>query len=229
MKKAASVLALFAVLCSGTIAQPKLSIDNMTIDLGTMYNGATKTGKITLKNIGTQPLKILRVQPSCGCTTVRQPKSELQPNESDVVEVSFSAALYRGPVEKYVNVETNDPLSQYVAIKLIADVKEELAPTSSSYSIWLGNVAVGKKVEQPITFTNRTNKVIAIKGITSSSARISATSGQSRISPFDTLTVLLTAIPEKVGYDTATLNILTDSKNQANVELKIYFIGQKDN
>ena len=228
MKRTAFLIVLCVGVCGGAFAQPKLSIDNMTIDLGTMYNGNTKTGTITLKNIGTQPLKILRVQPSCGCTTVRQPKSELQPNESDVVEVSFSAVLYRGPVEKYVNVETNDPLSQYVAVKLIADVKEELAPTSSSYSVWLGNVQIGKKIEQSLTFTNRSGKIISVKEISSSSPQVSASSDQKRVNPSDTLTIKLSVIPGKSGYDSATLNIRTDSKNQENVELKIYYIAQKE-
>ncbi len=214
--------------CGVLQAQPKLSIDNMTVDLGPVYNGATVTGVIRLRNIGTQPLKILRVQPSCGCTAVRQPKSELQPGEGDSVEVSFNATLYRGPVEKYVNIETNDALAQYVAVKLTADVKEDLAPTTSSYSVWLGNVSVGKQVEQQLTFTNRTNRVITVKEISYSNPTITAKSGQKRIAPSDTLSVTITAVPTKTGYDTGTVNIVTDSKNQPNVELKVYFIGQKE-
>ena len=219
---------VIALLYDGTVAQPKLALDNMTIDLGTLYSGQIKTGRITLRNIGNQPLKILHVQPSCGCTTVRQPKSELQPNESDELEVSFNSALYHGPVEKYVNIETNDPLSQYVAVKLIAQVKEDLTPTLGTYSIYLGNVAVGKKIEQAITFTNSSGKSISIKKITSTSDRIAAKSEQTRVGPSDTLTVVLTALAEKVGYESSTLSILTDSKNQPIVELKVYYIGQKE-
>lgn len=212
-----------------TTAQPKLSIDSMRIDLGVMYSGATKTGKITLKNIGNQPLKILRVQPSCGCTTVKQPKSELQPNESDVVEISFNSSLWRGNVEKYVNIETNDPTSQYLAVKLTAEVKEELAPLSSSYSIWLGSLPVGKRVEQLITFKNLTSRSISIKGIAVSTPWLDARSEKKSIKPADTLTVMLAAVPAKEGYDTGSLTIQTDSKNQPSVELKVYYIGKKEN
>jgi hypothetical protein len=222
------VLALVAAASTAGFAQPKLSVDNMTIDLGTLYNGATKTGTITLKNIGNQPLKILRVQPSCGCTTVRQPKSELQPNESDVVEVSFNATFYHGPVQKYVNIETNDPLSQYLAIKLIADVKEDLSPVSGSYSIWLGSTRVGEKTEQRLAFVNRTARVIAIKKITTFAENVSATPDKFQVGPSDTLAILVTTIPEKAGYTTGEVTIQTDSKNQPNVELKVYYIGQKE-
>ncbi len=207
-------------------AQPKLSIDNATVDLGTLYNGTTKTGTIVLKNIGNQPLKILRVTPSCGCTTVRQPKSELQPNESDAVEVSFNATLYHGPIEKYVNIETNDPLSQYVAVKLIAVVKEELSPVSGSYSVWLGSTRIGTTSVQRLSFVNQTDRTIRIRGISTSAPNIKATTEKSQIPPADTLTVLLSMVPEKAGYSTGQVNILTDGKNQPNVELKVYYIGE---
>ncbi len=228
MKGIAVSLLLFMLSIDGAKAQPKLAVDSMTIDLGTMYSGQIKTGHITLKNIGNQPLKILRVQPSCGCTTVRQPKSELQPNESDELEVSFNSMLYRGPVEKYVNIETNDPLSQFIAVRLTAQIKEELAPTSKSYSIWLGNLTVGKKIEQPITFTNVSDQTITIRSITSTSPQIVAHSDQKRVRPSDTLTVVLTTLVEKVGYEASTVSIVTDSKNQPTVELKVYCIGQKE-
>jgi len=228
MKNILGFIVLSLLLIASTKAQPKLAVDSLTIDLGTIYSGQVKTGRIKLKNIGNQPLKILHVQPSCGCTTVRQPKGELQPNESDEVEVSFNSSLYRGPVEKFVNIETNDPLSQYVAVKLIANVKDELAPTSSSYSIWLGNIRVGKKVEQPITFTNVCGRTIAIRSITSTSPHISGETDQKRVDPSDTLTVVLTALPDKAGYETGTVSIQTDSKNQPTVDLKVYFIAQKE-
>jgi hypothetical protein len=228
MKSLAFSVLVCVLLIHLAEAQPKLAIDSMSINLGTLYSGQVKTGRIVIRNIGNQPLKILHVQPSCGCTTVGQPKSELQPNETDELEISFNSALYHGPVEKYVNIETNDPLSQYVAVKFIALVKEELTPTSGTFSIYLGNVTVGKTMQQPITFTNSSSKVIAIKKITSTSDRIIATTDQKRIGLSDTLTVVLTTHAEKLGYDTATLNILTDSKNQPTVELKVYYIGQKE-
>ncbi len=226
MKPAALFMALTVGIALPSWAQPKLSLDNTTVDLGSVYNGATKTGSITLKNIGTQPLKILRVTPSCGCTTIRQPKSELQPNESDVVEVSFNAALYHGPVEKYVNIETNDPLSQYVAVKLIADVKEELSPVSSSYSVWLGSNRVGTRSEQRLAFVNKTQRVIKVKSVTTSTPNVTAFLSKSEVTPADTLSLYLVTVPDKVGYGTGQVDILTDSKNQPDVQLRIYYIGE---
>ncbi len=228
MKRLLAALALFLVSSPWALAQPKLAVDNMTVNLGDMYSGQIKTAHIILHNIGTQPLKILHVQPTCGCTTVKQPKSELQPNDSDEVEVSFNSSLYRGPIEKYVNIETNDPLAQYVTVKLIGEVKAELDPITSSYSVWMGNLTVGKKVEQPYAMRNVSGKTISILNITSTSSSITAGTTQKKIGPNDTLHVDITALPEKGGYDTSTLTITTDSKNQSNIEVRVYYIGQKE-
>jgi len=228
MKSLTVFLLTVLLMYHATDAQPKLAVDSTSIDLGTIYTGQTKTTRIVLSNIGNQPLKILHVQPSCGCTTVRQPKSELQPNEHDVVEISFNSAFYRGPVEKYVNIETNDPLSQYIAIKLTAQVQGDLTPTSGTYSIYLGNISVGKTSEQSITLTNSSHKTITIKKIDCTSDRVVAKSVQDRVAPNDTLTVVLSARAEKVGYDSETLSIHTDSEHQPTVEFRISYIGQKE-
>ncbi len=227
MKRFPASLAFVLILPTLVLTQPKLAIGSTTVDLGDMYSGQIKTGQIFLRNIGSQPLKILHVQPSCGCTTVREPKSELQPNDSDEVEVSFNSSLYRGPIEKYVNIETNDPLSQYVTVKLIGVVKDELDPVSSSHSVWMGNLAVGTRVNQPYPLRNVSGKTISILKVTSSSSSVTAETDQRKVEPNDTLKVMITAHPEKSGYDTSTLNILTDSKNQPNIEVRVYFIGQK--
>lgn len=229
MKKLIGILIVAASWLTDSHAQPKLAIENMEINLGVLYNGATTTGKIPIKNIGNQPLKIIRIQPSCGCTTVKQPKSELQANESDVIEVAFNSTGLRGQVEKYVNIETNDPTSQYVAVKLIAEIKEELTPITSSSSVWLGNITLGKQAEQTVAFKNTSGKPISIKGVKSSSNVIAGKVDRTLVGPADTLKITVTATAAKEGYSSDHLILQTDNKNQPTVEVKVYFIGSKEN
>jgi hypothetical protein len=229
MKKSIGILFVAAIWLTNSHAQPKLAIENMEINMGVLFSGSTTTGKIPIKNIGNQPLKIIRIQPSCGCTTVKQPKSELQTNESDVIEVAFNSTGFRGQVEKYVNIETNDPTSQYVAVKLLAEVREELTPLTSSSSLWLGNVTVGKQAEQTVAFRNMSGKAISIKGIKSSSNDIVGKVDRTFVGSADTLKITVTATAAKEGYSSGHLILQTDSKNQPAVELKWYFIGSKEN
>jgi hypothetical protein len=212
-----------------SLSQPKLSLNKLDVDLGTIYSGMKKQGKIVLTNIGNDTLRIYAVQPSCGCTTVKQPKSTLLPFESDIAEVEFNSTGYNGKVEKHITISTNDPLSQNVSVKLIADVKVELESLSHSSLLWLGNVVLGKPFEQRTSFKNVSDHRIKIKNVTTSSPSISITLEKKILNPNDTLGVQVTIKPEKLGYGSDHFTIETDSKNQPLVELRASYVCIKEN
>ncbi|MGD1045198.1 MAG: DUF1573 domain-containing protein [Bacteroidota bacterium] len=212
-----------------SFSQPKLLLDKPEIDLGIIYSGMKKQGKIVLTNIGNDTLQIYSVQPSCGCTAVKQPKGFLLPFESDVAEVEFNSSGYHGKVEKHVSIITNDPLSQNVSIRLIADVTEELESTSHSTLIWLGNIGLGKTLVQQTSLKNISDHKIKIKNFTTSSSSISIIIEKKMLNPNDTLDVQMTIRPEKLGYATDNFTVETDSKNQSRVEMKVSYVCVKEN
>ncbi|OGU29076.1 MAG: hypothetical protein A2X67_08775 [Ignavibacteria bacterium GWA2_55_11] len=227
MKHATAIAAslLLPVLAA---AQPKISVDKSEIDLGVIYRGATKNASFTIKNIGNEPLKILQVQPSCGCTAVKKPKDVLAPGESDMVEVEFSSASFRGRVDtKRVDILTNDPVAEYFAVKLLAEVREELVPMNGTSLVWFGTVTVGSQAEQKITFTNSTNKPITIRNSVPSSPRLKVFTDKKRLAPNDSVEVVVTVRADKEGYTTDHIDLQTDSKNQPKVTINVSFIGTK--
>jgi hypothetical protein len=211
-----------------SLSQPKLSVNKLEVDLGTIYSGIKKQGKIVLTNIGNDTLRIYSLQPSCGCTTVKQPKSILLPNESDVAEMEFNSSGYRGKVEKHINIATNDPLSQNVSIKLIADVKEGLEPISHSTLLWLGNINFDKTVVQNVSFKNISGHAIKINILSTSSPSLNVKTGNKILSPNDTINLQITIKPEKPGYGNEHFTIETDSKNQPTVEVKVTYMCIKE-
>jgi hypothetical protein len=229
MKQIRRIFIMTLFVLGISFSQPKLSLDKPEVDLGTIYSGMKKQGKIVLTNIGNDTLRIYSVQPSCGCTAVKQPKSFLLPFESDVAEVEFNSTGYHGKVEKHVNITTNDPLSQNVSVKLIADVKEELESTSHSSLIWLGNISLGKTLVQRTSLKNISNHRIKIKNFTTSSSSISIKIEKKMLNPNDTLNVQVTIKPEKIGYGSDNFTIETDSKNQPSVEIRTSYVCVKEN
>ncbi len=226
MKKTLFLLIAAAAVISN--AQPKLSLDRQEIDLGIVYRGAVKKAGFTIKNIGNQPLKILQVVPSCGCTALKRPKDVLAPGESDVVEVEFSSATFRGRVEsKRVDIQTNDPTAEYATVMLTADVREELAPVQGSSLAWFGAVPVGKRVEYKLSFQNITDKSIGIKSFKSPSGRVTVKWNKDRVAPNDTDELLIVLMPDREGYTSDHIDIETDSRNQPVVAVSVMFIGQK--
>ncbi|MEX0602817.1 MAG: DUF1573 domain-containing protein, partial [Bacteroidota bacterium] len=91
-------------ISAGLFAQPKFVVEPATINLGIIYNGSTATTILTLKNTGTEPLRIIGIRPSCGCTAIKKPKEVLNPGESDKLEVAFNSTGFRGRSTKYVNI-----------------------------------------------------------------------------------------------------------------------------
>lgn len=209
-------------------AQPKFSIDKIELDLGMMYNGAVKTGRYTIKNIGNEPLQIKYVQPSCGCTTVRRPQDWIQPDKTDYIDIEFNSVGLRGKVEKYVFISTNDPTAKELTVKLLADVREELQSTSPISSIPFGGLILGKEVKQTMTFKNVSQKKINVKELSSTSNSIKAAADKMTVSPSDSITITVTLTPDKEGYSFEHVVLRTDSNNQPKIEIRISYIGVKE-
>ncbi|MDO8498920.1 MAG: DUF1573 domain-containing protein [bacterium] len=109
----------------------KASVDQTTSDYGNipMYKGnVTKT--FTIKNTGTDVLKLTNIKTSCHCTkaqvkveaggspffgmdTVSSWVGEVAPGKEAYLDIIFDPAYHGpqgvGPINRFVTVETNDP------------------------------------------------------------------------------------------------------------------------
>ena len=221
---APAILAAFVVTAPAG-AQPKLSIEKNEIDLGIVYSGSIAKTSIALKNIGKDPLKIFSIRTSCGCTKVKDPKPTLAPGESDALVVEFNSSGFRGRLDKFIDIETNDPVNQYASITVVADVREELQPTNNFSLLWFGDVPLGKKVEQTIAFRNVTNRPITIKNHALSTPEMSINYARKTVSPADSLVVTVSVVPYRNGFHTESFVLETDSKNQSHVSMRVRFVG----
>jgi hypothetical protein len=233
MKRIYFFSALASFLAALAFSQPKLSLDKPEVDLGTIYGGVKKTGTFTLKNIGNDTLRIISVRPTCGCTTVKQPKAFLLPGESDVAEFEFNSAGYRGKVEKHVNINTNDPTSQYIDVKILADVREILQPVNGTINgtsmLFFNNVIVGNKTTQTVGLKNVSNMPIVVIGDSVSSSELALKINTHTLRPNDTLSIQITLQPQKTGSAYEHCYILTNHKNQPVVEIQVKYFGIKEN
>ncbi|MBI2619576.1 MAG: DUF1573 domain-containing protein [Ignavibacteriales bacterium] len=221
-----SVLGLLAMWCFSTgSAQPKLAVTDQEVNLGTVYNGGIVKAKVKLQNTGKETLKILGIRTSCGCTTVKHPKSELAPGESDFVEVEFNSSGFRGKAVKYIGIETNDPANQYTSITLSADVKEELQPVNNYSLIWFGDVPVGQRAEQMYALRNITKSRITIRGVTKADPELGIYFDKKIVAPSDSVVLKVSVTPEKSGYANEVFFVETDSKNQPRVPVRVSFVG----
>jgi len=221
------VTALLAVCVGGAVAQAKLEVSNETIDLGVLYNGQKVRTELSLKNAGNQPLQILGVRTSCGCTTVRKPKDLLKPGDSDVVEVEFNSTGFRGTYTKYVYIESSDPASPYTTVTLKAEVREELTSAPKPSIVWLGSIAVQSSGRTSIPLRNISDHPIQLRKITGLPKDVSVTYDKKLIQPSDSVRLTVNVTAKREGYATVLFHVQTDSNNQPEVPLRVSYMGVK--
>jgi len=220
---------MIVLMGASAMAQPKISIEKSKIEFGTIYNGAVKKARIVIRNVGRDTLRVLGVTTSCGCTTVRQPKGTLKPGESDAVEIEFNSTGFRGPIEKHVDIMTNDPVTPSSGITLTGNVIDELQPVNSNSVLWLGSVPVGKQVEISVALKNVSGKVITLMGYKSPSPDLIVLFGNHKVLPADTVQFSVRITPRKTDYISELLLLQTDSNKQSEVPIRITLIGVSPN
>ncbi|MCX7983605.1 MAG: DUF1573 domain-containing protein [Bacteroidetes bacterium] len=206
-------------------SQPKLSVNATEIYLGKIYSGETIKGTLTLKNIGNDTLIIHDIRPSCGCTTVKQPKRFLLPKESDNVEIEFKSAGFRGQVAKFVNIVTNDPSSQTITIKLTIDVVEILTPHTPTP--WFGEIALHDTASRTLTYTNTSGNALRITNIITSTSNVHVLWDKKTLQPNELFTINVTVRATNPGFRNEYIWIETDHSKQKRYEVRISYIGKQ--
>ena len=117
---------LFLFMTSGCSAQEEQ--DQYLWDFGSVKENAILKHEFILKNNTSQILTVQNVSTSCGCTASEVKQKILSPGESTTIEVSFNTKGYKGPVEQYVYVNTDNldnPVLKYI-------IKAQVNPQVSS-------------------------------------------------------------------------------------------------
>ncbi len=108
--------------CSAKPA-PKISFDVERFDFGNVEEGVELKHIFKITNEGNAPLQINDVYSSCGCTTPKLTKSDLQPGESTDLNVIADTSMKQDQVTKEVSVSSNDPHRPIVNIDLVMNVR----------------------------------------------------------------------------------------------------------
>lgn len=126
---------LFSTLAFSSIslhAAPTVEFDTKKFDCGVIIKG--KQDKLeavfNVKNTGDEPLKLLKVKPSCGCTVVKY-DSIIQPGASTAIKSTVNIKGRKGSLSKGVRVTSNAQNDSIVRLLIKARIIE---PLSSSLS-----------------------------------------------------------------------------------------------
>jgi len=106
---------------------PRIVLEPERFDWGEIPYDRAVTQEFLVKNEGGEPLEILAVTTSCGCTTARVDSDVISPGGTTLLWVTFDPTVHEpivGPVVRFVYLRTNDPDNPEVSLELRATLVE---------------------------------------------------------------------------------------------------------
>lgn len=116
------VLMLSAETCLGALVW-----GTKDLALKTAVGQQTAEAVFPFRNAGDRPVRILSLDPSCGCMVAEPGKWVYAPGESGEIRVQMALAGYVGHLRRSVAVETDDAAEKYFELTLTLDIPEPVA------------------------------------------------------------------------------------------------------
>jgi len=96
-------------------------------DFGKVPQGKPVTTEFTFTNIGTEPLILTEVKPTCGCTIADYTKTPVKHGDKGIIKITYNAAV-EAPFNKTIVVTSNAKTpTKYLVI--VGEVVKAAAPT----------------------------------------------------------------------------------------------------
>jgi hypothetical protein len=156
----------------GVMGTPKIKVEAPVQDSGNIGPETQHTLKFAFKNVGTAPLKVIRVKKCCGSVTSGvQEGQEYPPGQGGTLEVQFSSGTYPGPLVRSLSIETNDPNEPVASLTIKANVVYPVEHQPSRLELFAKQENAGCG---PITLKSADGKPFAITGFRSTANTITA-------------------------------------------------------
>lgn len=142
-----------AVPARAQAAPPAVMFASETCDLGNVIQGEQPDCVFSFTNAGDDDLHILRVEPTCGCTTALLAAPLLRAGERGGIRVVFDSDNFAGDVVKEVEVHSDDPARPSVTLRVRALVEPEME--FEPRLVTFDDARAGAVLKQVAMLTNR--------------------------------------------------------------------------
>jgi hypothetical protein len=215
--------ALLITGIQGLFAQPKITIlPSATLDMGELVRGQKEERIVTIKNTGNDTLRIMNVHATCGCTAalLKNDQSNLGPNDSTLVSISFNSQGQSGKVFKTVMIASNDTSNPQVTIQFTANVIAALGIDREMLSF--SRVIVDSVYNEVINLTNPSkDRGIKILSVTSTMDGLKVSLLKNTLMPGEQTQLQIRYSPPKPGVITGIIDITTDHPLQKASQIKV--------
>ncbi len=217
-----SVLQL-ALFSSISLAQPQLQVDQSEIDVGELYGGDVRELRVQFMNTGNATLVLEDIQPSCRCLSVANPLRSIAPSDTQTVLITFDSEGFRGEVQKYIDIFTNEPDLAFKRLWVKAKVLNNWLLDGTKKTINFGSVEQGSKKKQLISLINTSTDTLLVSEVYSNSENISAQYVPKKVLPDEKFTFLLELEAHSLGFFKKNIYVKTNSLRQPLFSIKTFF------
>lgn len=98
---------LLALVAPAFAQQGRIVFDDTTYTFAEIAEGEEPRHNFTFRNEGTAPLRLLDVEPACGCTTPEWTRDAVAPGEEGVISVVYLSEDRPGRFKKTIDVTTD--------------------------------------------------------------------------------------------------------------------------
>ncbi len=216
------VAAMLILSACCVIGQPKIQVSpGYTLEFGDYFQGQKAERTVTLKNVGTDTLRITDVKAQCGCTAVLLADKVLGPSQEGKLNITFNTAGQQGKVTKQVFVSSNDPETPKVTIQFTTNVIQllNLVPTSFVFD----RAVVDSTYTKTITITNPSQKQsVKILGVDTKFEGLKVSLMKNELMPGEQTQLQAVFHPTKPGTSQGVIALATDSKLQPSYDVKVF-------
>ncbi len=161
---------LSSLLLSTVTASAQLQWDSRVLEFHPSPDQTNVVAAFPFKNAGQNPIRVLSVNTSCGCTTATPEKETYLPGETGQITATFTIGHRTGFQQKQITVTTDAPTNAVTQLTLNVRIPEIIKITPS-FAFWRTHDPVTPKTMRIQVLEN---KVISIQAVFSTNPRFSA-------------------------------------------------------
>ena len=204
---------------------PAISLQQTTIDFGTIDAGQTGEQTITITNTGTAPLEITGIQSDVSGLTFDTTMFTLAPNGSQTVTITFPSST-EGTFSGNITISSNDPDRATQTLSVSVIVQPPPVPTIAvqQTAVDFGTIDAGQTGQQTITITNTGTAPLEITGIESDVPGLTFDTTMFTLEPDGSQTVTITFPSSTVDEFSGLITISSNDPNSATQTLSVSII-----
>lgn len=142
----------------------EIYLPDSVFDFGFFATDARVVHTYPIINVGNDTLRIIKIKPTCGCTTAPLSSDKIAPGDTARVNVYYDSKRFKGLIKKKIVVLSNDPISplRNLAFISITDKRHPYIKVEPEV-INMGRMS-GDKIDKTFstTLTNITDTTVQI-------------------------------------------------------------------